>query len=88
MALGVDRSIKLPAPRKAIVFARVDDPGGVEVLLVRIDAATVRPDGAVFHITWSLAVGRKPRDSHVAIRDWPATLRHEPIEVDLVPARF
>lgn len=88
LALGGDRDVELPAPCKATVFARVDDPGGVEVLLARIGAATVRPDGAVFHITWSLAAGRKPRDSHLAIRDCPATLSHEPIEVDLVPARF
>jgi hypothetical protein len=32
-----------------------------------IDGSTSRPDGSVYHITWSLGPGRKPVDSNKVI---------------------
>ena len=58
--------------------------------MVEIEGATERPDGATFHITWSLdrARGRAPKDSNrvLAERGWDALA--EPVPVTLVPARF
>jgi hypothetical protein len=37
---------------------------GVQALLVEVDGSTQRPDGGKYHITYSLAPGRKPRESN------------------------
>jgi hypothetical protein len=39
-----------------------DDGAGVQALVVRIGGTTERPDGAIYHITWSLAEGREARE--------------------------
>jgi hypothetical protein len=31
-----------------------DDKNGLQALLVSVDGETVRPDGGIYHITWSL----------------------------------
>lgn len=70
---------------EAQVIGRCDDDAGVEALVVRIDGSTARPDGLIWHITWSLADGRAPRESNGAI----ATLGWIPVEpfpLGLVPA--
>lgn len=70
---------------EAQVIGRCDDDAGVEALVVRIDGSTARPDGLVWHVTWSLAEGRAPRESNAAI----ATLGWAPVEpfpLELFPA--
>lgn len=53
----------------ATIVGRTDDRNGVEALVVRIDGSTARPDGKVWHITWSLAEGRVARESNDAIAE-------------------
>lgn len=88
LKLGVSRGSRLPPSRKGVIFGRIDNLDGVEVLLLRIDGETIRPDGAIFHITWSLGPGRRPKDSHEAIRTTTPLLSETPIEVNLIPSRF
>ncbi|RSU79012.1 hypothetical protein BRX37_03845 [Sphingomonas sp. S-NIH.Pt3_0716] len=88
LALGCSRGTRLPPPRKGVIFGKIDNLDGVEALLLTIDGETIRPDGAILHITWSLAPGRKPRDSHEAIRTTAPLLSKVPIEVDLIPSWF
>ena len=88
LELGGSRGSRLPPPRKGVVFGKIDNLDGVEALLLSIDGETVRPDGAVLHITSSLGPGRKPKDSHEAIRTTPPLLFEAPIEVNLVPSWF
>ncbi|ABP64191.1 hypothetical protein Saro_3949 (plasmid) [Novosphingobium aromaticivorans DSM 12444] len=88
LELGSSRQSRLPPPRKGVVFGKIDNLDGVEALLLSIDGETVRPDGAVLHITWSLGPGRRPRDSHEAIRTTAPLLSESPIEVHLIPSRF
>ncbi len=49
----------------AEVVGYVTDNTGLETLVVKINGTMVRPDGAFYHITWSLdrAAGYKPVDS-------------------------
>ena len=79
----------LPDPVDAAIVGRADDGDGVEAMVVTIDGKTSRPDGSVFHITWSLnkAKGRRARESNDVLtkRDWQAL---ELIPVKLEPARF
>lgn len=51
----------------AQVIGHVDDGAGVEALVVAIDGSTARPDGKVWHITWSLGDGRAARESNDVI---------------------
>lgn len=63
----------LPPPiRHARVVGHVDDGAGLEVLVVALEGSTDRPDGGTWHITWSLAEGRTPRESNtvLAARRW------------------
>lgn len=57
---------KLPSMPKSIrVVGYADDGDGLEALVVEVNGKTIRPDGQVYHITWSLdkSKGRKPVQS-------------------------
>lgn len=74
-----------PPIANARIVGRADDDAGVETLVVAFDGSTARPDGGTWHITWSLAEGRKSRESNDLLtdKDW------EPFEagpVKLYPA--
>jgi hypothetical protein len=78
-----------PAPLEvaAEIVGHADDGAGVEAMVVAIDGTTDRPDGSTFHITWSLADGRRARESNDVLRDsgWTAI---PPVRVTVSPARF
>ena len=72
---NVDVSDDLPPmPESAFVLGIADDGAGVQTLVVEIDGTSKRPDGGVYHITWSLAVGRQPHESLQLAKDWPLRL--------------
>ena len=79
----------LPDPVEGAIVGRADDGDSLEAMVVTIDGRTGRPDGSVFHITWSLdkSKGRRPRESNDLLmhRNWQAL---ELIPVKLEPARF
>ena len=86
---GQPADAPLPSETKGEIIGRADDGQGVEAMVVRIGGTHRRPDGGVYHITWSLdrAAGRRGKDSNDVIarlgwRDLP------PVEVKLRPARF
>lgn len=58
-----------PAPEAdhGVLIGHADDGAGVEALVVAINGSTDRPDGSIWHITWSLADGRKPKESNDVI---------------------
>jgi hypothetical protein len=80
----------LPQPADAEIVGRADDGDSLECLVVAIDGTTARPDGSVFHITWSLdkASGRKARESNDVLREQGWTAIEEPVPINLDPARF
>ena len=57
----------MPAHDHARVVGRADDGQGVEALVVALGGETRRWDGSRYHITWSLADGRKPVESNAVI---------------------
>lgn len=79
----------LPDPVEGAIVGHADDGDSLEAMVVTIDGKTGRPDGSVFHITWSLdkAKGRQARESNDLLRErnWKAL---ELIPVKLEPARF
>ena len=79
----------LPGRVEGAIVGHADDGDSLETMVVTIDGDTGRPDGSVFHITWSLdkAKGRQARESNDLLkkRDWQAVGR---IAIKLDPARF
>ena len=81
-------SAALPEETQGEIVGRVDDGRGLEAMVVRIDGTTDRPDGSVYHITWSLENGRKARESNDVLgeRGWePFEL---PMPIQLKPERW
>lgn len=78
-----------PPDVEAEIVGTVDDGKGVQALVVEIDGTTHRPDGGIYHITWSIdrKRGRKPVHSNDAIAHlgWQALPR--PRRIRLQPAR-
>ena len=81
-------STQLPAEVRAAIIGHADDQQGVEAMVVSIDGTTDRPDGSIFHITWSLGPGRTAKESNDVLKErgWQA-LQH-PIPVTLTPAHL
>lgn len=90
LAAGVAADRALPKAAHGEVVGHVDDGAGVQALVVRIDDTTARPDGSVYHITWSLdpARGRKAIESNDVIKalGWEPLIA--PIPIRLKPARL
>ena len=78
----------LPLEVSAEIVGHADDGSGVEAMVVTIDGSTDRPDGSTFHITWSLADGRRARESNDVIRDCGWQRFDDPVPVTVKPARF
>ena len=78
----------LPKTVTAQVVGRTDDEKGVEAMVVAIDGSTDRHDGSTYHITWSLADGRRARESNDVLRGRGWEELDHPIPVELEPGRF
>jgi hypothetical protein len=61
-AYGVNDDSPLPVTTSGLVVGHADDLKGVQALVMEIACSVTRPDGSIYHITWSLdrAAGRKP----------------------------
>ena len=89
VTLEIDAEGKpLPPQVRGEILGRADDGEGVEAVVVALDGSTDRLDGSTFHITWSLAPGRRARESNDVIRERGWQSFGEPIAVSLTPARF
>lgn len=69
LAVHGDARRLAPTPVEAEIVGVVDDGDGLQALVVELDGSTARPDGGIYHITWSLdrARGRKPVHSNDAL---------------------
>jgi hypothetical protein len=87
-AYGVNDDSPLPVTTSGLVVGHADDLKGVQALVMEIACSVTRPDGSIYHITWSLdrAAGRKPVESNaVLLAGWR---RVEPIRIGLIPRFF
>ena len=78
----------VPAEVKAAIVGRTDDDRGVEAMVVTIDGTVDRPDGSIYHITWSLEPGRTARESNDVLKERGWKELDHPVPVTLTPARF
>lgn len=88
LRVGATSQTPLPPKPEARVVGRADDGDSLECLVVELDGTTDRPDGSIYHITWSLGPGRKARESNDVLRDDGWDYIEAPIPFDLEPARF
>ena len=88
LAAKAKQDAALPCERLGEIVGRVDDGEGVEALVVAIDDITDRPDGSIYHITWSLGEGRRARESNDVIARLGWTAIDLPMPVRLVPSRW
>ena len=85
-------SLSDPVPPKpeAAVIGHADDGDGLEALVVSIAGNCNRPDGSIFHITWSLDRdrGRQAIESNAVLANHGWRPLAVPIAIELTPARF
>jgi hypothetical protein len=79
---------QVPGEVKASIVGRTDDGKGVEAMVVTIDGSVDRPDGSLYHITWSLEPGRRARESNDVLKERGWKELDHPVPVTLTPARF
>ncbi len=85
---GVKKDFPLPTQTEGWVVGFADDGDGVQALVVEIGSTTRRPDGSTYHITWSLADGRRAVESNDVIRERGWTVTAERHRVRLQPRVF
>lgn len=88
LAARVAGDTPLPGNVAAEAVGRIDDDRGVEALVVAVDGATDRPDGSIYHITWSLGPGRQAKESNDVLSKTPWQPLREPVALVLTPARW
>jgi len=84
---GAGPSEAAPTAQNPVVVGKADDGEGVQALVVRLGGTTDRPGGGTYHITWSLAPGRRAVESNAVIakHGWAPI---GPLPIRLIPARF
>ena len=82
------RDAPLPQETEGMIVGRADDGQGVEALVVAIGGTTDRPDGSTYHITWSLADGRRAKESNDLLAERAWTTLDLPMPILIHPARF
>lgn len=88
LAAKVKTGAALPGGVTAEIVGRADDGEGVEALVVSIDGTTDRPDGSIYHITWSLAPGRRAKESNDVIKTQGWQKLELPMPVKLTPRNW
>lgn len=80
----------LPGPVEAQLVGRADDGDGLEAMVATVNGTCDRPDGSIYHITWSLdeAKGRRAKESNDLLKRGGWEEFDQPIAVKVDPARF
>lgn len=67
---GVPADTEIPEDAVIKVLGKKDSADGIEALAVSVNGETQRPDGSIYHITWSLEPDKhSPKDSNVLLKD-------------------
>ncbi|NJO61091.1 MAG: hypothetical protein HC836_23355 [Richelia sp. RM2_1_2] len=83
--VGEDSVPSVPKTAEIVGYASDDS---LEAYVVAINGSTTRPDGKVYHVTWSLdkSKGRKPVQSNNLLANGWAKI--EPIKIEVTPKFF
>lgn len=82
---GVAKGSEPPSDPSSVNVIGYADEDGLEALVVSIDNSSERPDGSVYHITWSLdrSKGKKPVHSNDLVKSGYDKI--EPIKISVKP---
>ena len=66
---GHKKGASVPAPATIALVGYAHAGDGIECYVATVDGQTTRPDGNIYHVTWSLdpASGKVPKDSNALI---------------------
>jgi hypothetical protein len=80
----------LPTATAGEIVGHVNDGEGLQALVVAIGGTTDRPDGSIWHITWSLdqARGREAKQSNDVLRERGFDRIDAPISIRLIPSEL
>lgn len=80
----------LPTATAGEIVGHVNDGQGLQALVVAIGDTTDRPDGSIYHITWSLdkARGREAKQSNDVLRARGFEQLDVPIPIRLTPSEL
>lgn len=80
---------KLPIIPKTIEVIGYSSNHGIEALVVSINDSIYRPDGSIYHITWSLNPDEyKPFDSNILLHENGFAILDSPILIEVEPKLF
>lgn len=84
------RMTSLPADVQAAVVGYASDGTGLEALAVSIDGTYDRPDGSIYHMTWSLnkSKGRRAIESNALLQKGGFISLDKPIGIRLRPSKL
>ena len=85
---GVSPDSPLPSEAQGFVMGVADDGAGVQALVRGHHPPAGDPDGSTWHITWSLAAGRRAVESNEVIRERGWTTSEVRHRVRLEPSIF
>lgn len=90
LAADAPEDAPLPGETAGELVGRVDDGRGLQAMVVRIAGTTDRPDGSIYHITWSLdrKRGRRAVESNKVLAQHGWVSLPDPVPLSLRPARF
>ena len=85
---GVSSDAPPPEVASIEVVGSIDSEDGLQALVVSVNGNTVRSDGSIYHITWSLSPGRyKPVDSNNLLKT-KGYIPCEPLVISTVPMTY
>lgn len=66
---GVSPSTPIPQPADVQVVGHAEEDG-LEAFVVSVNGKVERPDGSLYHVTWSIdrSKGKKPKDSNALVQ--------------------
>ena len=88
LQVKASRDAPLPDEQLGEIVGHADDGQGVEAMVVSIGGTVGRPDGSIYHITWSLGPGRKARESNDVLAAGPWEPIDLPMPIKLQPGRW
>lgn len=82
------RQKKKPKDVEASVVGYASDRQGLEALAVAVNGTTARPDGSIYHMTWSLdaKAGRQAIESNHLLEDHGFVELDKPLAIRLYPS--
>lgn len=90
LASHVERDAPLPTAEAAAIVGTMNDGEGLQAMAVAIEGTTERPDGSIYHITWSLhrRRGRTPIESNSVLGERSWHRFEDPVPIRIRPARW